>query len=190
MWGVDCHESCETTAAAVPSLPFAAMAQRSALLQLLASQPLKELHHRRSDGTRQIDELYAACSSSGLIASPANDVRSRYECVFDVALSASFGVWLIDYVEEVCGDTTLLSNDPAEAQLLDGEFVRAWCEKALHGIEASVVAALKSEQLFQHYLAKQLHREQGKVAVLLSVLQALQRIRSTAFSDRRASTSR
>lgn len=109
--------------------------------------------------------------------------------VFDVALE-HMGCWVIDYVEEVCGDPALTSNDPAEAQLLDGEFVRSWCEKTLQQIESAVVAALMSDQQFRQFQATQLHTELGKVSILLSVLEALERIRNVGDSHVSAGPSR
>ncbi len=39
---------------------------------------------------------------------------------------------------QVCGDTQLTSNDALEAQLLDGSFVKDWCNSSLKELEKRV----------------------------------------------------
>jgi hypothetical protein len=148
------------------------------MLSVLAAANLKELHYQRDDGTRNIDALYSSCVRSGLIEAQAGVAREtdKYERVFSVALDHMFGCWVIDFVEEVCGDRLLTSNDPTEAQLLDGEFVRRWCQKTLAQIEGELVAALKSDLVFQEYQGRQVAKDLGRVSMLRSVLDALDRI--------------
>jgi len=151
----------------------------TAVLQQFVVHSLKELHHRRGDGTRVLDAIYEACSSSGLVKKAATDVRSRYERVFDAALESLMGCWIIDYVEEVCGDRHLTSNDPVDAQLLDGQFVKEWCQSTLQHMESELVTTLKNEQLFQQFQTRELQKQIGKANVLVDVLHALARIRNT-----------
>lgn len=43
-----------------------------------------------------------------------------------------------DFVELVCGDVTLTSNDPLDAFLLDGGFVRSWAQSWLQRLQKQV----------------------------------------------------
>lgn len=152
-------------------------------LSTLQSANLKELHLLRDDGSSNADLLYEACVSSGLTSGGARAPKDKYEALFNAALEPGLGCWVIDYVELVCADRLLTSDDPGQAQLLDGEFVRGWAAKALESIEAGAVGALKSDQAFADYVEGQLQQDLRKVSHLKLVLEALKRIRGGGGGD-------
>ncbi len=143
------------------------------LVQRLTSCDFKRLHQRRGDGQRHIDSLFESLPRH---SSNHVDIIERYHAVFDACLDLDFGCWLIDFVEEVCGDPLIVSSDPIESQLLDAGFVAAWSRQTIARIEAEVIGALKSEQRFQQ-LQSRVHKELCKVSVIANVLEALERIR-------------
>ena len=67
-------------------------------LALLSTCDFKTLHVRRADGSRSIDQLYASFCHDAV---PSSNDLSRYGALFDYALDNNFGIWVIDYVEEV-----------------------------------------------------------------------------------------
>ena len=167
----------------------------AALTALAAANP-RELHRRRADGVRLIDGLHEQCRAAGLCPAPAQALQwsvsplappssppsqeeERYFAVFDAALANRLGVWVIDYVELVCADRYLTSNDPLEAWLLDGEFVKAWCSTCLKRAEQAAVGSLTSDQTFAAFSASgQLQQQLAQARVLAGVLRSLDRIRS------------
>lgn len=78
----------------------------------------------------------------------------------------------------MCADTHLTSNDPLEAYLLDGGFVREWCRRTLAATEASAGGALRSDAALRTYLDRPgLLRDLANAGTMVSVLRALDRIR-------------
>ena len=146
-----------------------------AALQQLAACNFKELHRKRSDGMRVVDAIYEACRVSSIFSAPAaSDLMDRYFAIFDYAMNASFGVWIIDFVMEVVCDKHLTSDDPLEATLLDGSFVKQWCRKTLEQAEKLLGQVLRSEPDLQDFLTKgKIERELGKANIVVSVLKAL-----------------
>ena len=65
-----------------------------------------------------------------------------------------------------------------EAYLLDGEFVKAWCQQNLATAEQAVVSALTNEQSYSAFVTGSLGSYLSKVNVLVRVLQALDGIRA------------
>lgn len=151
-------------------------------LAALASCNLKELHLKRADGSRMLDTLYQACRSSGQIpvgAPEHSTPTDRYLAVFDAALHSCMGCWILDYVQLVCADRHLTSNDPLEAYLLDGGFVKTWAQGCLQRAEAQVSAALQTDAAFRS-CEEQLQRQLSQARVLVAVLRALDAIRAGA----------
>lgn len=168
---------------------MATAAASSALAALVAANP-RELHRRRADGSRLLDSLYETCRVAGLCPPArggagaaagrpgASADEERYFLVFDAALQNQLGCWVQDYVEVVCADRHLTSNDPLEAWLLDGDLVKAWSCACLQRAEQAAVAALTSDHAFGAFAATQLQQQLAQARVLVSVLKALDRIRS------------
>lgn len=52
-------------------------------------------------------------------------------CLFHQALEAHQGVFVLDYVEEVCADSQLTAADPVDASLLDGALVKQVSEHCI-----------------------------------------------------------
>lgn len=154
------------------------------LLSLLTDVNLKDLHKKRSDGMRIIDSLYEAYRGHGAIPHEAKDTKERYFSVFDVAMQCRLGCWVQDYVEVVCADRYLASNDPLEAQLLDGNFIKEWCQRCLQRSETDVVTALKSESLFKQFCSRSLQQELSSANTLVNVLAALDRLASSPGGHR------
>ncbi|KXZ46899.1 hypothetical protein GPECTOR_39g393 [Gonium pectorale] len=151
-------------------------------LSALAACNLKELHLKRADGSRILDSLHATCRSAGLIphGTPDATPKERYLAVFDAALTGGLGCWILDYVEVVCADRHLTSNDPLEAYLLDGGFVKAWAQAALQAAEQAATSALQSDSAFLAFQAGPLQRQLSQIRILTTVLRALDRIRAIA----------
>eukprot|EP00798_Chlamydomonas_sp_ICE-L_P000447 gene447-1848_t len=156
------------------------MAPRDAL-NALAEFNLKELHLiKRSDGSRNVDLLCDKFLSAGLVPSNlrgSGDVRKVYCAIFDLALSHSFGCWIVDFVIEVCADRHLASDDPLEAQLLDGRLVADWSQSTLALMETDLVATLKNEVAFLDFVnTGKLERELGRCNALINILRTLDSI--------------
>lgn len=81
---------------------------------------------------------------------------------------------------QVCGDQHLASHDPMEAQLLDGGFVKDWCQASLAASQEQLRSALASDTQLSTYVSHHLQRELSKAHVIVSVLQALGRIHGAA----------
>ncbi|KAG2433091.1 hypothetical protein HYH02_012794 [Chlamydomonas schloesseri] len=155
----------------------------AAALSQLASCNLKELHLKRADGSRILDSLHATCRAANVIPATAPDAtpKERYLAVFDAALGGGLGCWILDYVEVVCADRHLTSNDPLEAYLLDGGFVKAWAAACLQRAEQAATSALTADMAFHSFQASgQLQAQLAQTRVLVAVLRALDRIRAAA----------
>ncbi|KAF5833472.1 hypothetical protein DUNSADRAFT_10226 [Dunaliella salina] len=145
----------------------------------LAAANIRSLHRKNAEGIRPIDELYdqATVHHHGG-QKPATSVQEKYFAVFSQALECFMGSFVLDYVEEVCGDSQLTAPDPVDASLLDGALVKEWCERELAEQEALLQSALKSEPLFSQLVTGcELQRQASKAHALVSVLKALGRIR-------------
>lgn len=152
-------------------------------LELLVQASPKELHCKQADGTRVIDKLYEACCSAGLVppqpaaaSSTKGAVEHRYCAIFDAALNHGLGCWLIDYVELVVADRHLSSSDSVDAYLLDGEFMKAWCQQHLQQIEQTLAQALASDASLAQFAAS-VAAHLSRVNALVRILQALQQLR-------------
>ncbi|KAG2435928.1 hypothetical protein HXX76_007123 [Chlamydomonas incerta] len=155
----------------------------AAALSQLASCNLKELHLKRADGSRILDSLHATCRAANVIPASAPDAtpKERYLAVFDAALAGGLGCWILDYVEVVCADRHLTSNDPLEAYLLDGGFVKAWAAACLARAEQAATSALTADMAFHSFQSSgQLQGQLAQTRVLVAVLRALDRIRAAA----------
>lgn len=155
----------------------------AAALSQLASCNLKELHLKRADGSRILDSLHASCRAAKVIPASAPDAtpKERYLAVFDAALAGGLGCWILDYVEVVCADRHLTSNDPLEAYLLDGGFVKAWAAACLARAEQAATSALTADMAFHSFQSSgQLQGQLAQTRVLVAVLRALDRIRAAA----------
>lgn len=80
----------------------------------------------------------------------------------------------------MCADQHLASHDPTEAQLLDGQFVKEWCQSVLRESQEQLQSALQTDAQLAAYITVQLQRELSKANVLVSVLNALGRIYGVA----------
>lgn len=158
----------------------ATAASKAAALHVLASCNLKELHLKRADGSRILDSLHATCRAAGLIATgtPDGSPRDRYLAVFDAALCNDLGCWVLDYVEVVCADRHLTSNDPLEAYLLDGGFVKAWAQACLQRAEQVSTSALIDDASFCKFQTEGLPKHLAQMRLLVSLLRSLDRIRT------------
>ncbi|GLC41829.1 hypothetical protein PLESTM_001250000 [Pleodorina starrii] len=165
-----------------PTATAGAASQGAAALAVLASCNLKELHLKRADGSRILDSLHATCRAARLIpaGTPDGSPRERYLAVFDAALNGGLGCWILDYVEVVCADRHLTSNDPLEAYLLDGGFVKAWAQARLQRAEQAATSALANDASFHAFQASHLQQQLAQMRVLVSVLRSLDRIRAVA----------
>ncbi|MEW5320306.1 MAG: hypothetical protein WDW38_011388 [Sanguina aurantia] len=167
-------------------------------LQLLIDCDPRELHRKRSDGRRVIDTLHEALISQNLIKDPqwaltsqsgthagppTQTAEQQYRDVFDAALEHGLGVWVQDFVELVCGDVTLTSNDPLEAFLLDGGFVRSWARSRLQRLQKQLGQALdpQAAALSGVSLAS-VTQQLGQLNVVAALLLSLDRICGTFSS--------
>lgn len=80
-------------------------------LQRLASTPVRDLVSIDTQGEKELFYHYLACCTSKLVLSPdATDDIARLHALFDVAVSHGLPSLIVDYVEDVCADSSLTSR--------------------------------------------------------------------------------
>lgn len=144
------------------------------MLQQLA-QIAPEVYVQKSSGVRTIRSLYQKCRQQKLTTAEAASDVDALHAVFDVALSKGLGCLVLDYVQEVCLNRTLVSSDPIDAALLDGNTLQRWCVAALDRSRKNVVQQLSIVSLdrLQTSSSAVLQHELGCINVLLLVIKAL-----------------
>ncbi|MCJ1241740.1 histone deacetylase hos1 [Varicellaria rhodocarpa] len=148
------------------------MTDAAAALQQLATSAPADLTQKRS-GLRMVRALFEQCRSAGLTtASPTTDVEALGS-VFDVALRNGLGCLVLDYIQEVCSSSSLVSSDPIEAALLDGATVEQWCASALQRCKQRVLEQLNNIGLPRLKDSSFLQQECGCISALLLVVKAL-----------------
>ena len=157
-----------------------AVAVMDSALQQLASMPPAE-YVQRSDGTRSVRTLYQQLQQANLITSEAASDVEALHAVFNVALNKGLGCLILDYIEEVCDSRTMVSSDPVDALLLDGETIRQWCIAATQHSTAKVLEQLNNVSLEQLRSSSSaiLQHELGCIRTLFLVFNALDQPGST-----------
>lgn len=143
----------------------------AALQQLVDAAP--STYISKTNGARIVRFLYNSCRSARLTDVEAPTDVSALEAVFDVALRHGLGSLILDYVHEVCMSRTLVSSDPVDAALLDGDTVQRWCKTALDNCKDSVLEQLDNPGLEQLHGSAVLHQQTGCINALLMVVEAL-----------------
>lgn len=157
----------------VDNQDMAVAVAESALQDLATIAPAEFV--QRSDGTRSVRSLYQRLQKANLIAHEvASDVEALH-AVFDVALNKGLGCLILDYIEEVCDSRTMVSSDPMDAMLLDGETVRQWCTAATQRSKTIVLEQLNNVSLVRIRSSSTtiLQHELGCTRMLMLIFSAL-----------------
>lgn len=157
-----------------------AVAEIDSALRLLNSVAPAE-YVQRSEGTRSVRSLYERLRSANItVLQAASDVDALH-AVFDVALNKGLGCLILDYIEEVCDSRTMVSSDPVDAMLLDGETVWRWCIDATQRSKLKATAELNNCSLekLKSTSSTVLQHELGCTRMLLIIFKALERPGST-----------
>lgn len=155
-------------------------APRSALTDFLASLvavPPRDLLKRGTEG-RVVTSLARSAQAAGLAEAAAfPDDRLALHTLFNLALDGGLACWVADYVELVCCDRSLTSDDPTECYLLGGDCVLKWAQAALSRANNQLRDVLRAPAQFAqlHLNSAWLQGSLCRVNGLLLVLKALER---------------
>lgn len=158
---------------------MSAAVMESAFNALASIQPAD--YALKANGTRAVRSLYQGLQAAGLSTHAAASDVDALHIVFDVALNKGLGCLILDYIEEVCDSRTMVSSDPVDALLLDGETVRQWCIAATQRSRATVAQQLNQARLEQMTPSSTqiLQHESASVRMLLLIYSALAQPGST-----------
>ena len=141
------------------------------LQQLAVTAPAD--YAQKQNGVRVVRRLFENCQNAKLTTAPAPTDVEALRAVFDVALKNGLGCLALDYVQEVCSSSTLLSSDPLSAALLDGATIEHWCASALQKCKDRVLEQLNNMGLQRLRGSSILQQESGCINSLLSIVKAL-----------------
>jgi hypothetical protein len=106
------------------------------------------------------------------IPSGTEDITSVFEGILNTLLTNSLSTWIVDWVDQVCGDAAASSDNPTEAHLLSGDAITAWAARAAAALRSRLAALLADGSGGS---GGELARVGAEAEALLQIVKALRR---------------